>query len=304
MSTYFGGSSGHLLADKRYMMALQLAEGGDHKASADLLHQGIELAPGWPPFHFHLGEALRQSGNTEQAAKTFHDYLALDPEDTMGASIKLSLLGTAPPPPVLPVGYVRSLFDQYAPKFEKCLVENLSYKTPRHIAEAVRSINPGPYNRILDLGCGTGLAGAEFMADAKHMTGIDIAPRMIEQSRAKNIYHALHVATVEDFLQEDTTPPYDLVLSADVFVYIGALENIFKQISARLAPGGLFAMSVQTLSSGDWSLGEDHRYAHSKNYLERCTTLAGLTPTACESVTLRKDAGKPVQGMMFIARLG
>ena len=302
MDMFFGGSSGHLLADKRYTLALQLAEWGDLTAAADLLRQGIELAPHWPPFYFHLGEALRQHGDEAGAAAAFKHYLARDPEDNMGATIKLSLMGLVPPPSVLPEGYVRSLFDQYAPRFEKCLVENLGYHTPEHIANAVRAVHSGPYGRILDLGCGTGLAALQFMADANHITGLDLAPKMVEESRAKNIYHALHVATVEDFLRDDDTPPYDLVLSADVFVYIGALEDIFRRLAARMSHGALFAMSVQTLEDGDWALGEDHRYAHSRAYLERCTVLAGLALAACTPVILREDAGKPVNGMVFIAR--
>lgn len=299
---FFGGSSGHLLADKRYALALQLAEWGDFTAAADLLRQGIELAPHWAPFYFHLGEALRQSGNDAAAEAALTQYLDRDPADNMGATIKLSLMAKLAPPPVLPEGYVRSLFDQYAPRFEKCLVENLGYHTPEHIADAVRSVQSGPYGRVLDLGCGTGLAALQFVADANHITGLDLAPKMVEESRAKNIYHALHVASVEDFLRDDNTPPYDLVLSADVFVYIGALEDIFLRLGERMASGALFAMSVQTLADGDWILGEDHRYSHSRGYLERCSALAGLTPVVCTPVTLREDAGKPVNGMVFVAR--
>lgn len=302
MDQYFGGSSGHILADKRYAMALQLAEWGDFTAAADLLRQGIELAPEWPPFYFQLGEALRQSGHDEDAQAALREYLKYDPADAMGATIKLSLLGALPAPPILPAGYVQSLFDQYAPHFEKTLVEKLDYHTPELLAASVRSINPGAYGRILDLGCGTGLAGKQFMADAKHLTGIDLAPRMVEETRRKNIYHELHVADVETFLANDQSAPYDLVLSADVFVYIGALENIFASVAARLAPSGLFAMSVQTLKDDDWSLGEDHRYAHSRSYLERCAAASGLEPELCDPVPLRLDAGKPVNGMIFIAR--
>lgn len=302
MDMFFGGSSGHLRADKRYALALQLAEWGDFAASADLLRQGIELAPDWPPFYFHLGEALRQTGKNDEAAAAFDDYLAHDPADNMGATIKLSLIGRLAPPPTLPEGYVRSLFDQYAPRFEKCLVENLGYHTPEHLANAVRNVQSGPYGRVLDLGCGTGLAALQFVADANHITGLDLAPKMVEESRAKNIYHALHVASIEDFLRDDDAPPYDLVLSADVFVYIGELEDIFCRLSDRMADGALFAMSVQTLADGDWVLGEDHRYSHSRAYLERCCALAKLAPVACVPVTLREDAGKPVNGMIFVAR--
>ena len=141
MIAYFGNSSGNLLADRRYELALRLAEAGDYKASIDLLLQCLDLAPEWPPIFFHLGESFRQADNPEGAQHAFEDYLTLDPEDKMGAGIKLALLGLAPEPSAISTAYVRSLFDQYAPKFEKSLVENLSYIGPELIFQAVTALH-------------------------------------------------------------------------------------------------------------------------------------------------------------------
>jgi len=300
MDNYFGGSSGDLLADKRYALALQLAEWGDFTAAADLLRQGIELAPAWPPFYFHLGDALRRAGKMEEARAALNEYLALDPADHMGATIKLALVGANAAPPSLPPDYIQSLFDQYAPKFDKCLVENLNYQTPKQIAEAVRAVRGAPYGRLLDLGCGTGLAAAEFLKDTTYREGVDLSPRMVDEAKKKNIYDALHAQSIEEYL--DLAPPqsFDLVLCADVLIYLGVLDHIIAGAGRALASGGLFAFSVQSADAGDWVLGEDHRYAHSSAYIERCAAAANLALIKTDPVVLRMDGGNPVHGTVFV----
>ncbi len=300
MSIYFGNGSGNLQADRRYDMALEFTKDGDFAAAADLLRQGIELAPAWPPLHFHLGEALRRCNEAKEAEVAFRHYLALDPEDRMGAMIKLSIMGVIPAPDTMPEDYVRALFDQYAPRFEKSLVENLSYHTPEAIAASVLKIHAS-FDHLLDLGCGTGLGAQQFTERTTRMTGIDLAPGMIEIARAKNIYDDLQVSGIENFLDQ-TKDFYDLILAADVFVYIGDLKKIFKQISSRLVNYGLFAFSIQSLSNGSWKLGDDHRYAHSKTYIEECAKSAGLEILVCKNTTLRQDAGKPIEGIILIYR--
>ena len=301
MTVFFGNSSGNLLADRRYDLALQLAEEKDFEAAADLLRQGLEIAPHWPPLHFNLGEACRRAGDIEGAQTAFQNYLARDPEDKMGAAIKLSLMGVASTPATMPPAYVQSLFDQYAPKFEKSLVETLQYNTPSVIHRAVLSATERSFEHLLDLGCGTGLAAELFAGSAARMTGVDLSPAMIEIARDKNIYNDLHVADIDAFLQK-SQDIYDLVLSADVFVYIGALEKSFQNIAARMSSNALFAFSVQTLSEGNWALGADHRYAHSRTYIEDSAKRAGFQVLSCEEVVLRLDGADKINGMVFVCR--
>ncbi len=299
MELFFGGSSGHLLADRRYDSALQYAQDGDMEAALDLIRQGLEMAPDWPPFHFHLGEFLWKKGENREAIASLLKYLVMDPQDKMGATVKLVLLGALPLPKTLPPSYVQSLFDQYAPRFDKVLVEDLDYRTPRFLSSAVQKITNKKFNRVLDLGCGTGLAAAQFKKHADWIEGVDLSSAMIGQAKKKEFFHALHVDTIEDFLAEPREP-YDLILCADVFVYIGALEKIFTAVSAQMTDDGLFAFSVQGLSSGTWKLRQDHRYSHSQDYIESCAKGVGWNILSCENVVLRKDADLPVMGMVFV----
>lgn len=308
MSFHFGGTSGNILADRRYDMALGLAENGELQAAADLLADSLAHAPSWPPIHFHLGDMYRRLGRAEEAEIALRRYLALDPADHMGAGVKLSLMGLAAPDTAMSAAYVQSLFDQYAPYFESALVGKLAYKIPEFLADAIFSAaEPGArFSRALDLGCGTGLAVAALAGHIGAADGVDIAPAMVEEARRKKLYARLETAEITDFLSRTQDSAYDLVLAADVFVYVGPLEDIFGEVARVLSPGGLFAFSVQSADEtrAPWMLGEDHRYAHTLAYLNACTAAAGLLPVSAAPCTLRQNAGLPVSGHLLVLRKG
>src|SRR4051812_17925572 len=107
-------SSGNLAADRRYEYACGAAAEGDHAAAADLCEQALELAPGWSPAWFALGEARSAMGDGSAAIAAFERALACDPADSQGAMLRIARLqGATPPRP--PDAWVRDLFDQYAP---------------------------------------------------------------------------------------------------------------------------------------------------------------------------------------------
>lgn len=298
----FGGSSGDILADRRFDYGQQMAARGDLAAACDLFTQGLEIAPHWPALHFQLADTCRLLGDMPAAICSYRFYLTLDPADHMGAAIKLTLLGEEEAPETLPVSYVQSLFDEYAPRFDEALLNDLEYTVPQRMAVMVRrSTNRHTLPKLLDLGCGTGLAAAEVSDLCPHKTGVDLSPAMVDVARDKNIFDELHVDTMEGYLAA-CTAQYDLVLCADVFVYVGVLEQLFEGCARVMNGDALFAFSVQYMAEGTWALGEDHRYAHSHAYIESCAAAAELSIVAFEKSVLRKDAGNDILGYIFVCQ--
>ncbi len=78
---------------------------------------------------------------------------------------------------------MRTLFDQYAPRFDRALAD-LSYSAPEKLREAVTK-HATRFGTMLDLGCGTGLAGAAFRPHVDWLVGLDLSPKMIEEARKK-----------------------------------------------------------------------------------------------------------------------
>ena len=298
MKLYFDAGSGDLRADRRYELALQLAKDGDFLASADLLRDASTLAPLWPPIHFHLGEALRGLNKLDEATKAFEEYLRLNPADAMGAGVKLSLMGKRAPETAMSQSYIQSLFDQYAPHFEFSLVGKLDYKIPTLLARMTQ----GSYNSLLDLGCGTGLVAEAFHGRAMEMTGVDISPEMIKVAAAKNIYSHLHVREVQTFLDVHEKK-HDIIICADVLIYMADIEMLFNSISRSLRKDGIYGFSTQHHAGTDnWILGKDHRYAHSVPYIHSVLERCGLSIQHHEECNLRKDGHDMPKGDVFIAR--
>src|SRR4051812_4466925 len=171
-------SSGDLMADRRFDFARDLQLKGDLVAAADLLLQASDLAPGFASAWFTLGEIREQLGERADAIAAFRKAQGADPDDRHGASLRLMLLG-ADQLSTMPPAYVRALFDQYAPKFEKALLDDLGYRGPELLFRAVLATRaairkPAFFKRAIDLGCGTGLAARAFAKEVEAFVGIDL----------------------------------------------------------------------------------------------------------------------------------
>src|SRR4030088_914810 len=123
-------SSGDMLADRRFDFARDLQLRGDLAAAADLFVQATDLAPGFATAWFTLGEVREQLGDRQGAVVAFRNAEMTDPGDRNGAGLRLMRLGAAELASMPPT-YVSALFNQYAPKFEAALVDELGYRGPR-----------------------------------------------------------------------------------------------------------------------------------------------------------------------------
>lgn len=298
-------SSGDLLADRRYAYADAAFREGDAGAAADLAAQTLERAPAFAPAHALLGRARARLGRIEEAVAALGDALALEPDDALGVRLDLAALGALHPAEAISPGYVTALFDDYAPRFDRHLVEGLAYRGPELLRSAVlRALGPRPpqfrFRRVLDLGCGTGLAARAFEGLFETIEGVDLSPRMLAQARATRLYAQLHQGDVTAFLAREGAGSADLILAADVFVYVARLEPVFVEAARVLEPGGLFGFTVQAHAGEGFVLGEDGRYAHGEGYLRAAAVEAGLTLKSLHQVSTRQDRGADVPGSLVV----
>jgi predicted TPR repeat methyltransferase len=292
-------TSGDLRADRRLALGLQLKAQGDVESAISLIEQALELAPSWEAAHFALAEALEAAGRCEEAKEHYVAHLRHTDGDSRGASLRLAMLGAAPVPAKAPEAYVKTLFDEYAPRFEESLVRRLGYGAPSRLRDRLDVLRPAPpqSERVLDLGCGTGLAGEALRSRAAWLEGVDLSPAMIAQARRKGIYDALAVAEIENCLAA-MERRFDLVVATDVLIYFGSLEGLLAGIRRVLAPGGFLAFTVQAAESDGFLLGADERYSHGHAYLVRCAAGAGLAIRETSPFVLRQEAGREVPGLL------
>lgn len=202
--------------------------------------------------------------------------------------------------------YVTELFDAFADSFDEVL-EGLEYKAPALIAEAVKkSVLPeGGFENALDLGCGTGLCG-KYLKECgacNRLTGADLSEKMLEKAAARKVYDRLECADIEEFLFR-YTGDFDLIVSSDVFTYLGDLDRVFRGIAQALKAGGavLFTVTENLRTQDPYVLGASGRFAHGKEYIFEKLDENGLILLASDSVELRKEMGEGVSGLLVIAR--
>ena len=300
-------SSGDMVADRRFDFARDLQLKGDLVAAADLLLQTTDLAPGFASAWFTLGEVREQLGERDVAIAAFRKAVVADPDDRHGASLRLMLLG-AEPLSAMPPAYVRALFDQYAPKFEAALVDDLGYRGPALLFKAVLSAcglrvrKPAFFKRAIDLGCGTGLAATAFAKEVDHFTGIDLSPRMIERARATGLYARLEACEMVEALRGRPDTSADLILAADAMVYLSLiLSPVLREAKRVLISGGVLAFTVETHGGDGVILGDGLRYAHGTACV-RASIEAGWSALAqLENLSARNEDNTPVPGLVVVA---
>lgn len=250
--------------------------------------------------------ALEKAGDIDAAVEAYAEVLAIDPEDHGGAAVRIAAMGRGETPPKAPDAYVETLFDQHAEDFEDILVEQLGYAVPMMVRQRLQALSLGPFKRMLDLGCGTGLTGAALRDLADDITGIDISENMVEIAHEKDLYDTLYVAELEDFLEDNDDEPFDLVTATDVLPYLGALEPLFFGAAENMVAGGLLIFSSEALAkdAGDaFKVGPHQRFLHAESYIRARLDATGFDIVETTEINVRMQDGEPSPGHLVIARL-
>eukprot|EP00995_Heteronema_vittatum_P008783 NODE_402_length_1406_cov_320.093589_g296_i0.p1 GENE.NODE_402_length_1406_cov_320.093589_g296_i0~~NODE_402_length_1406_cov_320.093589_g296_i0.p1 ORF type:complete len:319 (-),score=102.66 NODE_402_length_1406_cov_320.093589_g296_i0:49-1005(-) len=306
-------------------MARACSQLKDSELKLSLLHLLLELdPPDKAALYYRIGQLNRLLNRREACKAAYEMCLTLDPNNSL-AQYKLAMengvtLSTAP------AAYVASLFDTYANTFDDHLVGTLKYRTPGLLLRAcldVAQLNqPSPaasprWRRCADLGCGTGLAGVLFRPYVDFLLGVDLSGKMVDEARRKACYDELVVGLLEQPL-EAVGPDglYDLIIAADVLVYLGDLGPLFSTLVRATSPGALVGFSVEAAeppgtatAAGDaeartmevgYRLTETGRFVHYDNYIQGLARRHGLATLRNDSVVLRQSAHQPVWGVLYV----
>lgn len=241
------------------------------------------------------GNLLREARRLPEAAHCFERALALGADPELHRYFLAAVTGDAAPARP-PRAYVETLFDDYADSFQQHLLNSLRYQGPEHLVQLLREQGATRFNAALDLGCGTGLCGALLRPLCGHLAGVDLSERMVAQSLASGHYDALLHADATDALA-GPAQRLDLVIAADVFIYVGRLEAVFDGVAHALRPGGWLAFTVERgPETAEVQLLPSLRHAHGEAYLRRLATTHGLAVRKLVEAPIREDQGRPVPG--------
>lgn len=269
---------------------------GRREDAAAAFREAMRLDAGLSQPLLNLGHLLESQARPGEAAALYRDAIARGLDVDVFAHHLAAVEGDTPAR--ASDSWVRVTFDNFAPTFETQVLEQLGYQAPQRLAGSILAHIAGPL-RILDLGCGTGLCGAALAHRKGNLTGVDLSQKMLALAGARGIYDELHCQEVHHFLAGTSGQPWNAIVAADVFIYIGALESIFAGVARVLAPGGVFAFSTEESKERDYALSPTGRYAQSLAYVRRLAQGDFLILEAAPAI-IRKEGDAALAGRLYL----
>ena len=174
--------------------------------------------------------------------------------------------------------------------------------------------HPFSEHLAVDLGCGTGLAGAALRSRCKgRLVGCDLSKKMLAVARKKaNVYDSLDACDAVAYLHRHIKPATaDLIVAADVFVYMRDLSDLFDEVATALRPGGFFAFSTEKATTEEtggvpssdggkgWVERPSERIAHSEEYL-RWLAASQFRVCCLRETVVRRDSGTGLPGHLAV----
>lgn len=263
------------------------------------LQKAIKIDPDFYDALFSMAQCYRKMNNEPKMLEYLHKTIQKNPKHP-GANHLLASSNNETSSKYS-AEYAEDLFDRYADHFENHLVNFLQYKVPSIIKEKLQSLHPSRDSKVLDLGCGTGLLGKAIVDLFPNIVGVDISTNMIEETRKKKIYTTLYINDIHDFLVENTKK-FDLILAADVFIYIGDLHAIFSSIRGSLESKGYFVFTIELSTqnnTSDHQLAKSGRFSHTLEYIEFLCKKVGFDIVDKEEIVLRQEKDTGQKGIVF-----
>jgi predicted TPR repeat methyltransferase len=285
-------------ADIHRNLGTALCDKGRLDEAIAAIRQAIRLKPDYADAYNNLGLALHKAGRKQEAYAAYREAIRLKP-DAVEWEFKLAALSGDRSVKTAPTQYLREMFDEYAPKFDKNLVEELKYQAPQQLLRAVRAATPRQDLDVLDLGCGTGLCGQQFRPYARRLVGVDLSPTMIRAAETRGIYDQLITGEILPVLR-DAPESYDLIVAGDVLIYVGDLTDFMPAVARALRGGGLFACSIEDYEGQGYFLHPEARFAHSIAYVRDLASASGLTEISADKAAIRRNFGAEVPGRIVV----
>lgn len=268
--------------------------------------RAVELKPDFANAVDNLAELLKSQGKVDDAVAVYRKKLQVTPDDGYVQHLVATLTGgqTEAAPPQ----YVSRMFDFYAENFDQHL-KDLDYRAPSQLVDLVARHAPAPEQkwRVLDLGCGTGLVGSAIAPLARQVVGVDLSANMLAKARTRQVYQRLEQAEILALMGQEPEGSYDVIVSADVFIYLGKLDDVVRQARRLLSPGGFFAFSIENLQAPlkpqdepDFQLEKTGRYTHALPYLSRLAAEHGFAELEAVPTALRLEEQEAVTGSLVL----
>jgi predicted TPR repeat methyltransferase len=295
------GTHREFTAAELYALAKRLKEYGNVQPAYLCTKRAVELNPADWDAWYDLGDLCQSVGRREEARQAYQKYFDAHPDDAEIEHLLIALKDETPPARASD-RTIQQIYKDFAWNYETRMREDLEYKGPERLSDAVRAVIAEPSDlKILDLGCGSGLAGMTLRPWARELIGVDLSPEMLDLAGKRNIYDRLEVGEITQWLKQGTEP-FDLIASCDVIIYFGDVHELVAAARDRLKPGGLFAFSVERGQAYPFRITDTGRYEHHPDHISEAAAAAGLSVAYLQDAFLRMEYGSPVTGLFAVLK--
>lgn len=233
--------------------------------------------------------------------ETSRDYLEralkINPNDTISRHMLNAITGVTKAHST--PEYAHNLFNNYSLYYDQHMQGQLKYSVPQHIFRTLHKLNLFKLNKVLDLGCGTGLTGSVLREYCKKLIGVDIAEKMLKHAEQKNIYDKLVKMELIAYLEQDKES-YDLIIAADVLPYLGDLGILMSLISQHLKEKNYFIFTTEINEQTPWQLESSARFSHQPEYILTLSQQHALKLVTQERIPARIQNQVPLDVMLYV----
>ena len=258
------------------------------------------LAPEREDHWYALGELAHILGRRERARTAYEEYISRQPDDAEVTQILIALRDE-PPPSRASDKCIEQIYARFADSYEDNMCADLHYQAPERLKESLEShVAVLQDLDVLELGCGTGLAGRHLRQFARRLAGVDLSPEMIDKAKLTGLYDPLELSEITMWLNTPRTTRFDLIVACDALIYFGDLQQVIVPASRLLRPGGHYAFTLEFGDTFPFRLTDSGRYSHTREYVREVARDAGLTVVNLTEGFLRHEYGEPVTGLIVV----
>lgn len=157
-----------------------------------------------------------------------------------------------------------------------------------------------PYERLLDIGIGTGLGSQAFARAGLEIFGIDGSVEMLNICRSKGFVKELKFFNLQDGSLPYSDGFFDHIISCGVLHFFDDLKPLFEEVSRVMKPEGIFAFTTLLQVSG----GEEQAEGYSENSAFEAGATVFLHSNRYIEELLQHHGFEKIKDLKFLASSG
>jgi predicted TPR repeat methyltransferase len=260
-----------------------------------------KLKPEMAMAHYHLARCYLFDLVFDKAKEEFEVALSLDPK-LLQAQYRLDVLNHKQDITDIPLEVTKEDHDTLSKSYEKYVLNQLDYNVPKILIEEMSEFIKDT-DKILDIGCGTGLVGKEIAQNRsiKSLTGVDVSTKMLELSKDlkigdKAVYSSVKEADFNNL--KSIKEKFDVITSCMSFGYANDFNALLNEISSVSYKDSILGFVVLKSESKPVEFNYDYAtLSFSEKYLESTIEKCKWSIKKQKEVTVFDDK---TMGLLFI----